>query len=526
MRKFSTSAVLVLSSISAAVLLTGCSGFSANREAADRLEAFKANEYQKAQAQLQSQGQKKQQVVEIMSRPYIGSQQISAPKTSQWPPALRREATVRMMFSENRVDPNTGMVVVPIADFANQIYRTTGIPVQVKPEALTDALGKPVYVSMNPTFSGSLADLFDQISARHRVFANYRDGQLEFFRTATRSFSVAAALGTTDMTFDASTGGGEGSFKGAASTKTTNVFKSSDNLMKSVAQFLSKGVVPIYNDSTGSLTITDSPDVLEKVGVFLDRENKLMTRAMSFEVSVIRYSETNSAASGVNWQAIYNRIEALSGTALAIASPSVAINPNDGSFSITSVPGVDGKSRFDGSAAILKALNETGNAMVVRRTTLATTNRRPVMQASNKQFDYVNETTASTTLAGVALGQKTKTENEGRTIMIVPSLVNDNSAMVDLSISESVKNPFDTNTIGSGASQQTVKLLDKDTDLIRQYIPLSNGETRVITGIGGRTSSGNEATLDRSLSAVFGGSVSGARRDEQYFLMVTMRFIN
>jgi len=110
--------------------------------------------------------------------------------------------------------------------------------------------------------------------------------------------------------------------------------------------------------------------------------------------------------------------------------------------------------------------------------------------------------------------------------MLLPSVISETEASVDLSIRESVLNPFKSNSIGSGQTQQSVQLLDKDTELVRERIRLRNGETRVLTVVGNKSASSNEQTIDRNLSSIFGGSATGSKAESQYFLVLTMRFVD
>lgn len=518
----------ILLSLTAAVALSGCAGLTANHEALDRAAATRNFDLAEAQERLQRQrdAATRAPLVEEVAGAFIGSKKVAASKNSTMPQALRRGQRVTMSFSDGRSD-GLGNVVVPLSIFAQRIYMATGIPTRVKTDALTDGNGGPVEVIMRSDFQGSVADLFDQIQGKYRVYASYneKEGVLEFYRTITRQFLVGSPPGETDASIISASGGNEGGFNASVSTTTKTAFKPSAGLIASVKTFTSKGVEPILNESTGTMTVTDTPDAIEAITAFLETENRLMTRQVVFDVKVVRYTDTNDGQSGLDWSLMYNQISALSGGKFALTSPASAVISGTGGLGITATPNSSGRtSRFDSSQLFIQALNVSGKVAIVRNTTLSTLNRRPAMQAFNKTFDYVNETTASATQAGVATGQKTKTENAGRVIFLTPAIVNDRQASVDLSIKESVLNPFKTNTIGSGQSQQTVQLLDKDTDVARETIIMSDGETH-ITAITTATTNANERSLDKNISGALGGLVQGQRSDEHYFLLVTMRFV-
>lgn len=520
----SRTALLLLAS---ATLLAGCSGFTANRESLKAQDDLKTTSGKTAESRLAMQRAlaSVKNLVEIVDTPYTGTSQIQAPKSTQWPSALRREAQVDLMFSDNVADSN-GNVIIPISDFAHKVHLVTGVPVRVKPDALLDENNKAVSVTIPVKYKGSLPALFDQMTARYRVHAQFENGELEFFRMTTRRFMIGAPLATAGGSMSIESGGGEGGFNTQANLKSTfQEVDSSRAIISSLKQWMTKGAPdPVFNAATGSLTITDTPEALSQIATYLDSESRMMRRGIIFDVDVIRYSSKRQGQSGINWQLVYQRVKELNTTVTSFGSPAGALLGTAAALGTQIQAGAEGQNRFAGSSAIVAALNEDGNAAVVRTFSLETVNRVGVMHAVNKTFDYVNEVSASTSLSGVAVGQKTKTENVGRTLMLVPSINNDTEATVDISIRESIKNPFGKNTSGSGQSQTTVQLLDKDTEVARQRVSLNNGESRVLAAIGGKVNEGNNTTLDENLSAMFGGTVSGNRSNEQYYLVVTMRF--
>jgi len=518
---------LAMSAIAVAAALTGCAGFSANNDSIREQKDVRVNEASKAEDRLAAQryAAAVRDLVEDVSTPYTGSQQIAPQKWARWPAPLRPGAQLNLRFTDNVVDSN-GNAIIPLADFAQKINLATGIPVRVKPDALLDENGKAVSVMVPVTSKGGVAPLFDQLAARYRVHTQFENGQLEFFRTTTRRFVIGSAAATAGGSMGVESGGGEGGFSTTASM--TSKFAEIDapkSLIPGIKQWMSKGAPePTYNPATGSLTVTDTPEALDKIGEYIDSEKRLMNRGVIFDVDVIRYSSKNAGQSGVNWQVAYQRAKELSETTLNYASPTKAIDRAAGLLGATLMGGRDGQNRFAGSTALIAALNESGQATVVRHHVLETQNRIGVMHAANKTFDYVNEVSAASSLSGVASGQKTKTENVGRTLLLVPAITGDNDATIDISIRESVKNPFGTNTSGKGDSQTTVQLLDKDTEVARQRVGLHNGESRVLAAISGRSNEGTDQSLDKHLSAMFGGNVSGNRSEDQYYLVVTMRF--
>jgi type IVB pilus formation R64 PilN family outer membrane protein len=510
-----------------ALAISGCAGFSAQKETIERRSSLEKNDIASAQQTLDAEraASSHKSIVEDVNRPFVGNKQVVATKVTQMPVSLRPDSNLTMSFADGHPD-GTGMVILGIQDFANHITLATGIPTRVKADSLAIDKDTPVTVTLRPDFHGSLTPVFNQLQARYRVHVSYDDGVLSFYRTVTRTFLVGSPPGDTDMSVNTASGGNESGFSASVATNTKAVFRSAAGVVASVKHFLSPNVEPVLNEATGTMTITDTPEAIEAVAAFMKNENRLMVRQIRFDVKVIRYNNNNNGSSGVDWSALYTKIQALSGGTFQLSGPASGIGSGTGGIGITAVPGNNQNGKFNGSDFFLQALNTQGDTDVLRNTSLATVNRKPVMQAFNNTFDYVNQTTASTTQAGVATGQQTKTENVGRVVFLTPAIISEQEALVDLSIKESIKNPFGTNTIGSGQSQQTVQLLNKDTDVIREQLVMHDGETRVIESVGEGDTDGKVLSLDKNVSALLGGLAQGDRTDTKYFILLTMTFLN
>src|SRR5690606_22211864 len=60
--------------------------------------------------------------------------------------------------------------------------------------------------------------------------------------------------------------------------------------------------------STGTVTVTDRPDVLRRVKEYIAAENKRITRQVLLNVKVLSVQVDDGDSAGVNWKAVYERV--------------------------------------------------------------------------------------------------------------------------------------------------------------------------------------------------------------------------
>src|SRR5690606_38299840 len=199
--------------------------------------------------------------------------------------------------------------------------------------------------------------------------------------------------------------------------------------------------------ASGTLVVTDTPDVLKEVSAFLERENRALTRRVRLlfeEVTVLLEDESEA---GIDWDVVFSsaRVAAAAsmGTAVSVESGAIAAALSQGSFM--------------GSEFIIRALAKVGQ--VVRRNTLPvlTLNRRPVTHAVRTTFSYIDkvETTSQSglldnVLPSVSVSQKEETV--GSLITLVPDAQEDGQVLLSVAYDNTVAQPLKSVTFGDGAN--------------------------------------------------------------------------
>lgn len=423
------------------------------------------------------------------------------------------------------------------------------------PDRLGD-LGAPAgqaagdyFVDVPLSYRGSLASFLDSMTSRLGLGWEYRDGAIEIRRFVTRTYNIVAlpgktsyqtALGKTAGIQSGSTGGSGGSSTGSFSADMRVSMESGidywANLEGTLKAMLSaKGRLAV-NQGTGTVTVTDIRDVVDRVTRYVDEENRIMTRQIAFEVKLFAVQAEDGSDFGVDWNLVYSKLtNLLPDVRFTLNSPasviptSVAGTPVAGSIGVgvvrNPVTGNGGINRWTGSDALLQALASTNKVSLVTSQRAVTLNRQVIPVAVTDQRAYVAETSSNTSGTGASqtttLGLKAGTVTTGFILNLMPSVTERNGMVLTVSLDLSELRALTTFSIGAGATQQAVQLPEIAATQFIQRVALRTGETLVLSGFERVNSQSRQRTLDTGVAPGLGGSFIGATRKESLVFMIT-----
>src|SRR5690606_3191021 len=158
--------------------------------------------------------------------------------------------------------------------------------------------------------AASVSALLDRIAAALGVQWRYADQRIEFYRTETRMFNVRALTLNADA--EAALGSGtDTTEQGFSSASKTRLTAGKASLMEVVRQriepFLSQaGVVVAEPGASSTVVVTATPDVLQRIAQYLERENGTLTRRVRLIVDEITLAAHESAEAGLDWDMIFS----------------------------------------------------------------------------------------------------------------------------------------------------------------------------------------------------------------------------
>lgn len=347
-------------------------------------------------------------------------------------------------------------------------------------------------------YSGKLSGLLNQVTAQMGLAWNYssddRSVRITYFDTKTfdvwafgddQVIESTVKSGLLTSTGSGSSGGGGGSSSTGASGEsgsnqsTTVTIKTSliGDIEKNVEAMLSQQPAGrmFLSRSTGTLTISDRPEILSNVSKYLNSINRSITRQVLFNVKVFEVTLSDKDQTGLDWTAVYTNLSNKWGFSLKNASTGIGANAVSGSLSILDTS----KSPWAGSNLIIKALSEQGRISNVRSPSVTTLNLQPApIQIGNVQSYIASSSTTTTASVGSSTSLTPATITSGFNMMLLPRIIDQDNLLLMITLSMSSKPTF-TPFTSNGSSVQTA---DYDTKNLSPKVKLRSGQTLVLTG--------------------------------------------
>lgn len=513
--------------LATSLLFNGCAVAPSDVSNAKK-EALQAS----AEKMVHGKNQRKQENrLTLMPGNFIGDTPIDLPYAASLPAIFFEKITIRSKAHEYGT----------VTQAAKNIALATGLPTRVNPDVLTAATGGAQsggvpggstgprdMTSVRLDYHGSLLAYVRDVANTAGLDWEFKDGAVHFFRLITRTFVLAnASPGEVDITDNMSKGGQASTGQtGSASATTTGSFnstssvgiKGSYSVWRALKPALDAAISPAgklsINEGTGTITVTDTKDAVAKVGRIVDTENTILGKQVSIEVRIIRVDITKQTQLGVNLNTVYSLLKngdpALNATTQSQATQ-VGGTVGTMTFAIT-----DPTSAFRGSSAGLQALNQFGDVLSDTSATVITTNRIPVMTGSFNTRGFLAQTTPAaggaaggTGVPGLTPGSTTV----GSFMRVMPTIRENNTILINMSVDMSDLLGFGAASTGSGATLQQIQWANTAGTKAISNLVLNQGEAMVIAGIG---SDGVNSSVDNGIA----GASSNATKTKNLFVVV------
>jgi len=384
-------------------------------------------------------------------------------------------------------------------------------------------------------YTGPLTGLLDAVTARLGLSWRYRDNAVTIYHIDTRTYSIASLPTTTHMdavvtagttsaaglSGGGASGGASGSTNGglsgsSGSTQTTTVALNSDpsaDLTKAVEAMLTRDVGRAFlSTSTQTLTVTDTPDVLDRVGLMVDDRNTFSTRQVLLNVKVLSVTTNASDEYGIDWNLIYTDIARSTGVGIA-RSFTTSSEATAGSINILQ------GSRFDGSQLVLKALSKTGNVSILTQPSVTTLNMEAVPVQVAKQTSFLASTsTTQTANVGSTSALTPGTVTTGFNMTLLPYIMDDaKTVLLQFSVNLSTLNNI--RRVSSG--ENAIEIPEVDSRIFSQKVRLQSGETLVLSGFEQSITSADRSGTGSPWNFLFGGGASASKKRDVLVVLIT-----
>ncbi|MCB1538714.1 MAG: hypothetical protein H6865_02965 [Rhodospirillales bacterium] len=519
--------------LAAAFVLTSCADY---KKANDAIETNQATADRALEAI--SPKQPPAQTLEIDSRPYYGSSAVPIANGSPLPPKFEQSNSIVMTFARP----------VTMAELARMVQSVTGLRAQSMARnesssaAGDSAASSAASLTFLPTggeqvaggrivWQGRLSDLLNQAADNFDADWTFDGSTITFAQTVTRTFMLHALA--SEMSVNGSVSGGAGQGDSGALPKEDISSKVSikvwDEIKDAVSTIIGDSGKAAFSPSTGTITVTGSPDAVRQVESYLNQQNAMRLRRVAVAVKVLSITANNDMDLSADVTGILKRAfdqaslrtvgGATSGIAIGVLKKPIGIEsytPGDGS---------DGDMiQSDRIVSAFKADRNIGRVSVVHSGAIVTLSDQPAPLQVGRQISYLERTSSTTgdTTGSGSVSLEPGTVNTGLMMTILPRIVENNRILMRLSVAlTDAPQPFAT--YGSSASGVSIQLPEVNTTGFMQNAVMTSGETLVLAGF--------EKNLDSNTDdgtpflPFLGGKRSTSRTREVTVLLITSEIL-
>lgn len=367
-------------------------------------------------------------------------------------------------------------------------------------------------------YHGELKPVLDMVTQRLGISWKYVDGAISFFYLDTRIFNFATMALDTDfssavqsgMTMNSGASGGTSSgVRGSSGSQqsATVAMKTSkwDDVNKAITSMLTPGVGRLsISPSSGTITVTDTNEVLGRVALFLDGENKSLTKQVLFNVKVLSVSLRDTDGLGIDWNLVYKSLSGNYGFLLknVTQAPTDAISAT--ASVLTTASGGGNAERFAGTTAVINALAQQGRVSTLRSPSVTTLNMHAVPIQIGSQVSYVaSAQTTSTPQVGSTTSLTPGTVTTGFNMILLPYVLPDNMMLIQSSINISALNRIRSVT----SAGTTIEVPEINNQIFSQTARLRPGETLILSGFEQMSEQADKTGVGTPNNILLGGSV-------------------
>jgi len=398
-------------------------------------------------------------------------------------------------------------------------------PPMPTPMGIGMPLATPTAQTTPLVFSGKVSGMLDLIASRFGVSWEWDGKGIYFFKTKSQTFRLAALPGDTSLASRVgtqstnATGGSQGSqASGSTSSELRagvefsglSIWKGIEDSIRTMMNADGKIVVTA---STGTITVDDTPLVLERVSKFVEEQNKALSRQVVINVRVLAVDLSKSHEYGINWDMVYENIGRSIGVSLANLAEPVTGGTN---LALRVLPG---SSMFAGSSAVIQALSKQGRVSQVTSASLVTINNQPAPIQVGRQTAYLasSTTTIGTGGAGNTVTLQPGQVTTGFSMNMLPHILDSNRLM--LQYSGDISTLTRLSTVVSGDSSIQTPEIDSRNFMQRTF--LNSGETLVVTGFEQFALNGDTQGIGSPENLALGGRLTS--RDTKTVLVVLIQ---
>ena len=464
---------------------------------------------------------------------WLGNSSVKIMQGDALPVELEQEDSVTFAITKNATLP----------DLAQELTELLGLEVRIDDLKAENAVPKNT-VAVN--YSGKLSGLLNYLANRYGVWWQYKNGQISFFTKETRVFTIYALPTETKMSADlkgASMGSGKDSNRGSSSLSTSANLALWESIEKGVQQVVGKQGTISFSRVAGTVTVTASPFVIQRVAAYIADWNEKLSRQVAISVKVLRVQLANEDNYGLDLNAVFGTKNISS----QFGSPySLVAKSSSSTAGLLSLTLIKPNSKWKDSHAIIEAFSTQGKTSVVTSSSVTTLNNKVAPVHITTSQNYVREVSVTNNYNSSSSNSEvdldTDTLNYGFSMEILPRILDHGRLVVlfTMTLSDLISmDTFSSDSLsGKGSSDKessddkkndddddgeatTVQLPKMQMRSFMQEIAMKSGSTLVLTGFEETANNTLTSGIGEAKMNLLGGQAYDQHRRDVLVILMT-----
>lgn len=469
--------------------------------------------------------------VRVQNDIWLGNSSVKIMEGDPLPWNMEKDDSITLVISQSATLPT----------LVQEITDITGITVRLDDLKAENAMPQE---SVPVNYSGKLSGLLNYLSNRYGVWWRYKNNVITFFTKETRVFTIYALPTETKMSADlkgtsmGSSGSSSGGGNTSSSLSTSANLALWDSIEKGVQQVVGQQGSLSFSRVAGTVTVTASPFVMQKVASYIANWNEKLSRQVAISVKVLQVSLDNSDNYGLDLSAVFNS----NNIAASYVSPFLIDTTTQGA-GLLSMTLLRPSSRWKDSKSVIAAFSSQGKTSLVTSSSVTTLNNKvapvQITTAQNyvKEVNVTNYNNSSSNDSEVDM--ETDTLNYGFTMEILPRILDHGRLIMLFSMTLSDLLDLETFSSGSRNTSSSTGSSGEDTDNnndgetttvqlpkmqsrgFMQEIAMKSGSTLVLTGFEQVSNNINSTGVGKAKMGLLGGSSYNQNKRDVMVILVT-----
>lgn len=381
-------------------------------------------------------------------------------------------------------------------------------------------------------YQGDIRGLLDMAASGLGLSWRSDSSGVYFYRQETRTFQLvilntkvnsSASINSGSGNQLGGSGGTTGGTTGDISSNQKTDYGMNSDLYEDIRKTIDQMVTPKsgrfwLSAATGTLSVTDTPDVLNRIGRYIEYQNKVLSRQVQLNIQIVSVNQTRNEQMGLDWGMVYKSLQNV-GASLTGSMANASTSAASAGISILDTA-TGNAAKFSGSSLLIKALSEQGNVSMALNQTDPTANLTPVAYQLSKQKGILTSSTSTATAnVGVTSSQTVTTITTGLFMTMLPFIQENGD--VQLQFAFSYTSPPQIESFISRDGNTRNDMPNTSTEGLARKVNLRSGQTLVLTGSEQQNVSSDKQGTFTPGNFILGGGQSGSRGRTTLVIMIT-----